>query len=323
MKRTPGEEILETAKKPTMTPTELLALRMVMNEKLTIARDGGQQKKVDTILKRIDTIDMMLDTILFDDLEATLPTLKIDIDMFTPAEIKAIIPGWDASRALMPGQTTIDFEVVEEVVKLITEDEPKPGVRVAVEGEDIVTQLSDILKKNFVSEIPKAVERYREITGCKDPDGVVWVKISKLLSDNRLIPIWHGSVRNVLLEKGSVPAFWNVKKHLKGWSDLDIAIVVNNAAMAGLETVAASKYESTRYALDAQLESAPLAIKALAVDHEIIDIIRQYLGLPLGKKVPNGDLIKSLTTITDFCAPSKRADIVKRPKYVEMGYPQD
>jgi len=306
---------------PTMTPTELLGLRVVLKDKLYECVHSGQATKALSIRKRIDVIDIMLDSILMNDMETVMPTIRIDLNMFTLAEIKVLLPNFDASKALMPGQTEMDFEVAEVVEEAPEEKPANPSPEITDEST-MVEQLNEILKKDFVAQIPVAVDLFRKLTNSTDPDGVAWIKVSKLLKGvHKNLPLWYGRLRENLIDEGPIKAFYQVQKHLPTWSDIDIAILLHNALEEAMDTVATGKYESTRMSIDMILEKGPSDVKAYAEIDRNVDIIKSILGIPVGKKIEEDKLMKHLTSILNMCSPTKRAKILERKPYVEKGYP--
>lgn len=324
MKNTPAEEVIAAPKNPVMTPTELMELRKVLKEKHSIAVHAGHVKKAIATLKRVDIIDMMLDSILMSDIETVMPVLRIDLNMFTVKEIQTLLPNFDASKALMSGESTmeIDFQMAEDIVKSeVVEDEPTPGVQAPAAEDDIVEKLLEIMKRDFIAQIPAAIGAFREATKSTKPDGLLWLEVAKLLEGkHRHIPIWNSRLRHTLIEDGVVSAFCQVKKHLKDWRDIDVAILLQNAVESSLTDVAQAKYAETEMRIKNALENGPSLVKFYAEKPLTVDLVKAYLGIPFEKKAQANDLMKAITTITSFCAPSKRAAISKRKEYVEMGY---
>jgi hypothetical protein len=324
MKTTPTEEVKSERKQPIMTPTELMGVRAIYKEKLTEAVKLGYATKAVALHKRIDSIDIMLDSLLMGDMEAAMPTIRIDLNMFTMQELKKLMPGFDPTKVLMSGENTIDFGVVEDVEsEEVVEEQHTPVTEEETAEIGIVEQLNEVLKKNFVAQIPEAIKLFRQITGNTDPDGIAWIKVSNLLKGvNRLLPLWYNRLRHNLLEDGSIKAFWQVKKNLKTWTDMDIAILLKNALDESIESIEdVNTLLTTRDKVCHILHQGPVRIKELAESQDNIDLIKSMLGIPATGKVKGDDVMKCVTLITNLCSPEKRAEILKRKPYVEKGYP--
>ena len=286
-----------------MNISEMLKYREILEKKRDESRVSGRQPMLSATLKRIDLIDMMLDAALLNTLgEAQSYLLRtVDTNMFDVIALQGVI-GPIRFKSL-PSQGMLNFEVVEEVT-----EESK--------HESIKSELKEILKRNFVQNIPAAVDKYRELTGSKSPNSKVWIEVKEMLPENNLIGGWDRILCKNVIEKGGVYTFCQVKKHLQDWDDVDIAILLNDAVVkAASQQESEKKMEAYKHRAMGVLELGPNNIKDFLEDQITISAVKGFEGVQDIKTVK-----RRVHQITNVLAPSKRAEILKRREYVEKGY---
>lgn len=285
-----------------MSISEMFKYREILEKKRDDARMSGRQEQLTSTLMRIDFIDMMLDAALMATIGEAQPFLLkvIDSSMFDASALKTIM---EPSRLkALPVQGSLNFEIVEEA-------------HVVNQDEELKNAMKEILRRNFVQEIPRAVEKYRELTGSKEPDAKVWIKIKEMMTDNSLIGGWDRILCNNVIEKGSIFTFCQVKKHMKNWKDIDIAILINDAVEKACRQQASEKEAKEKLERSmGVLELSPQNAK---------DYIEDGLSVPVligCEGIDSKMAARRIHQIANILSPSKRSEIIKRKEYVERGY---
>lgn len=289
-----------------MTISDMLKYRDILQEKADYARNTGKQSMLDAVLKRIDAIMVFIDAAFMMTINEKMPSLMqfVDIKMFDHDALKAVLP--QNKYKALPIQGVINFSIVDEAQS-------------TTEGMTPLTlkgAMQEILKRNFVEEIPKAVKTYRQMTNSKEPDSIVWIKIKELLSDNRLILGWDRVIASKLVKEGPIPAFYAIKKHLKDWSDIDISIMIDDATQKAVLQVKDKDeaHELNKNTFNA-LEGFKDNIREYLKDDDVLKTIKSYTGIDDKTRIG-----QHLASMSDFLVPSKRAKILTRKEYIEKGY---
>ena len=287
-----------------MSISDMLKYRDILQEKANAARAEGKTTLLKAVLQRIDAIMVVIDAAFLFTIKEEAPKLVkfIDVKMFDQDALRLVLPRM-AQKAL-PLQGVIKFEVAEEV------EEAKES------PETLKGKLEKILERNFVSKIPEAVKVYREQTSSKEPDSIIWIKIKEMLKDKRLIAGWDRAITGKLVNNGPVAAFYSIKKHLGEWSDMDIAILMNDAA------------NRTAASIPNENESKKMNNRTFTIMDKFSDNIRDYLNDPLTVEIIKGyakvdsktQIGQHLANLGQYIVPSKRAKILTRKEYVEKGY---
>lgn len=287
-----------------MSISDMLKYRDILQEKANIARAEGKTTILRAVLQRIDAIMVVIDAAFVFTITEEAPKLVqfIDVKMFDPDVLKLVLPGM--SQKQLPLQGVIKFELEEEV----TEHESS---EITLKGK-----LHKILERNFVANIPEAISKYRELTGSKEPDSIVWIKIKEILSDKKLIAGWDRAITGKLVNNGPIAAFYSIKKHLKDWSDMDIAIAMNDAAKRTASLIP-NENESEKLGIRTStiLDKFPENIREYLLDPTTVELIKTYAKID--DKTRMG---QHLSQLGQYIAPSKRAKILTRKEYVEKGY---
>ena len=249
-------------------------------------------------MMRMDQIDMLIDIAFQSTVMSHQPFLAkmIDINMFDRDALKSIL---EPARLLgLPTQGYLNFQAVEDVV----DQQP--------DENKLTSELIEMLKRNFTSRINDAVSRYREVTGTKEPDAKVWIKIKDLVANNTLVRNWDKVICNKVIEEGPVTGFFMAKKHLPNWSDIDLAILIDNAVMRATEDSV-----ERRKRVIGIMEAAPKDVPLYLQSASTVGAIEAYEKLK-GKK----EIGQRIAIITKMIAPSKRAELLSKKEYVEKGY---
>lgn len=281
-----------------MSIGEMLKYREILSEKADKARQSGNQRMLNPTMMRMDQIDMLIDIAFQSTVMSHQPFLAkmIDINMFDRDALKSIL---EPARLLgLPTQGYLNFQAVEDVV----DQQP--------DENKLTSELIEMLKRNFTSRINDAVSRYREVTGTKEPDAKVWIKIKDLVANNTLVRNWDKVICNKVIEEGPVTGFFMAKKHLPNWSDIDLAILIDNAVMRATEDSV-----ERRKRVIGIMEAAPKDVPLYLQSASTVGAIEAYEKLK-GKK----EIGQRIAIITKMIAPSKRAELLSKKEYVEKGY---
>ena len=287
-----------------MSISDMLKYRDILQEKAEVARAQGKTTILNAVLQRIDAIMVVIDAAFMYTITENAPKLVkfIDVKMFDPEALKLVLPGM---RKDLPMQGTIQFEVVEE---LSNGGESTPS---SLKG-----QLQAIVERNFVSKIPQAIAKYRELTGSKEPDSIAWIKIKEILDDKRIIAGWDSYITGKLVNQGPIAAFYAIKKHLNDWSDMDISILMNDAAKRTAGRIPneedSKKLNNRTFGI---MDKFPANIRDYLNDPTTVDVIKTYAKIDDRTRMG-----QHLAQLSQVIAPSKRAAILTRKEYVEKGY---
>lgn len=285
-----------------MSISEMFKYREILEKKRDEARLAGRSQQLTSTLMRIDFIDMMLDAALMATIGEAQPFLLkvIDSSMFDTSALGLIVE--PKRLKALPIQGSLNFEIVDEN-------------NVEVANEELKNAMKEILRKNFVQEIPRAVEKYRELTGSKKPNSKIWIEIKDLLYENSLISGWDRVLCNSIAEKGSIYAFCQVKKHMKNWEDIDIAILINDAVEKACKKRNEDKEIKSKFERSISvLELSPNNIKDYINDGISLSILSNCEG------VDQNFAKKRISQIANIVSPSRREQVIKRKEYVEKGY---
>lgn len=281
-----------------MSIGEMLKYREILSEKADKARQSGNTRMLNPTLMRMDQIDMLIDIAFQSTVMSHQPFLAkmIDINMFDRDALKSIL---EPARLLgLPTQGCLNFQAVEDVV----DQQP--------DENRLTSELVEMLKRNFTGRINDAVSRYREVTGTKEPDAKVWIKIKDLVASNTLVRNWDKVICNKVIEEGPVTGFFMAKKHLPNWSDVDLALLIDNAVMRATEDSVERREKALKI-----MEDAPGYISLYMRDKEALGAIEAYEKLHDPTEVG-----QRMSAITRMIAPSKRARLLSKKEYVEKGY---
>jgi hypothetical protein len=287
-----------------MSISDMLKYREILAQKVEAARNSGNQKMLSAILKRIDAIDILIDAAFMHTAKEAMPQIAtlIDVNMLDREALTFVLGPNKSGLIPQHGMLRLKFD-----------DETE---EVSHEPTTLKEEMAEILRKNFVGRIPDAVKRYRELTGCNQPDSIVWMKIKDILSDKPLIAGWDRSITAKLINNGPVVAFYSIKKHLTDWSDMDIAIVMNDAAKRTSKSIPEEKKSKE---MDTRtfgiLDKFPQGIRDYLADEQTIDAIKTYAGLKEKSQIG-----RHMAELAKIVAPSTRAKILTRKEYIEKGY---
>lgn len=286
-----------------MSTSDMLKYHEILQKKAEVARKTGKQTMLDAVLKRIDAIEIIIDAAFMYTMKESAPQIAqlIDVKMIDIDALKFVL---GPSKILaLPMQGEINFNVVEE--------EETFSNTATLKGS-----LEQILSRNFTSRIPEAIAKYRELTGSKEPDAVVWIKIKESLDDHRLIPGWDRSITHKLINNGPIVAFHAIKKHVPDWSDLDVCIALDDATQRTVKRIPEKKEsEKMNNRTFSIMNSFPKNIREYLDDEPTAQVIKSYIGLE--DKTRMGQY---MATLANVIAPSTRAKILTRKEYVEKGY---
>lgn len=280
--------------------------RDVLQEKANAARNEGKTSLLNAILKRIDAIMVIIDAAFMYTVNKEAPTLVqfIDAKMFDPDALRIVLPQY--KNLQLPQQGKINFSIVEEVVE-------DSGTQMPL---GLKEQMQKILERNFVSKIPEAVAKYKELTNSNEPDSIVWIKIKDMLEDKRLIVGWDRAITGKLINRGPIEAFYSIKKHLKDWSDMDICIVLEDATKRTAKHIPVeTESEKILNRSFGIMEKFQSNIRDFLNDQPTLEAIKQYAGIE--DKTKAG---QHMAQLAQFLVPSKRAKILTRKEYIEKGY---
>lgn len=265
----------------------------ILREDEAAARKSGNQRKLDAVHLRIDSIKIMLDTALFNTVEEQAPYLKINTDMFDMKALSKVLPGLNMSN--LPRELEIDFS--DSVV--------------VVENKDPKSFLAEMLSTNFVKKIQEAVDGYLQVTGKEMMPADAWIEIKSLLQDHPLIPRWDLHIANTFEEKGPLAAFAQIKKNLPTWGTGEISRVMEDAVR---RTIINPKTPFSKAKYLEELIANPFPRANLLAWAGNVDCLT-----PVADYVRIGDA----NLITAMMDPHKRGKIeggLGRKPYVEKGY---
>ncbi len=287
-----------------MSISDMLKYHDILAQKVEVARKSGKQKMLSAVLARIDAIEILIDAAFMYTAKEAMPQIAtlIDVNMLDRDALSFILGPSKAGLIPQHGMLTLKFD--DEV----EEANHEPAT--------LKEEMAEILRKNFVGRIPDAVKRYRELTGCKEPDSIIWMKIKDILSDKPLIAGWDRSITAKLINNGPVVAFYAIKKHLSNWSDIDVAIIMNDAAKRTSKSIPEEKKSKE---MDTRtfkiLDKFPEGIRDYLADEQTIETIKTYVGLEEKSQIG-----RHMAELAKIVAPSTRAKILTRKEYIEKGY---
>jgi hypothetical protein len=277
----------------------------ILQDDAATARERGQQKKLDAVLLRMDSIKVMLDTALFNTFEEQAPALKINMDMFDMKALAKVLPG--VNLKALPQTIEIDFR-----------DSDSEEVQVLSES-DLVNKLNELLSSSFVSKIQPAVDLYLKETGKEIMPADAWIQVKDLLKEHRLIPRWDLFIAGTLEKDGPLAAYAQIKKNLPHWGDGEIARILEDAVK---RTCVHPKTALSQARELQEIISNPFPrakIKAWASAPNAIEVISKYVRPGAGQSVAASEA----SMIIAMMDPHKRDKIesgVGRKPYVEKGY---
>ena len=288
-----------------MSVTDMLKYHDMLSVKAEEARKSGRQNVLDSVLKRMDAIWVMIDAAFLYTTKEAMPQIAqlIDVKLFDFDLLKLVLG--PAKFKNLPVQGKINFEVVEE-----TQETSR------VPRTNLAESLAEILKRNFVEQIPLAIRKYREVTGSKEPDSIAWINIRNTLGDVKMMNNWDRVITNKLISAGPVVAFQSVKKHLMNWSDMDIAILIDDATQRAAKLVPTEEEKQTLNNRTFNvLDSFRKSVRDYVNDDVSVSALKSLE--PIEDKTRVG---QRMSEIAKYLSPSTRVQMLARKEYIEKGY---
>ncbi len=282
-----------------MNMDHMFKYREILVAKSELARQCGNQRQLNALLKSITAIDVMLESALMATVDKCMPEIKFNLDMFDSTSLQFLMP--NVNIALLPKDTQV-------TLKFDSEDETLPN---GDEKASTVSIIEGLLKSNFTSNIETAVNLYIEKIDASASLAEAWLSIVALFPEREVFKVWHNYLTSIFRTQGPIVAFASAKKHLKQWDDLEVAKFIGKL----IEDRIATEPYSIANELQNAMNPTQAQIYGYIEDKKISSLIDKM----------NLENIKSkqefVHRVVAYCNPSKREQIEKRRKnYVEKGY---
>jgi hypothetical protein len=199
---------------------DILSYREILKERVANAAPGS--RSYNSLLRLMDTVDVVLDTAYFATLTGVAPEIAALTGVDFSKEILTLaMPGKDL-RSLGPDtQVKINYKNAEDV-----ESEP---VKPDLEEPEYVKAIRQLLSKSFTSNIQKAVDTYINEKGKDIFPADAWIAIKELLGYPRPMQMWDGHLAIEYRVNSPIAAFGAAKKHLPTWSEVEIGRICEDA----------------------------------------------------------------------------------------------
>ncbi len=281
-----------------MTVTEMLQFHDLLEKKLERTTASKQrlfiEQQIELVFGMLSGALFMTASVAMPQINRTLSAAKID------KELLSIVIGENRMLAfsnIVDKQTDIQFELVREIEEPCYETELKK-------------RIYPLVSRNFVKNIPNAVDLYRELTNSKLPVSKCWIEIKKMFPDNLHFSFWGKHLSSTIVEDGPIKTFIEVKKNLSGWSDMDIAIIIQDAIDSYTSSASKEKVEAIMDDIKHKY-----TVKEYLFGDKNVELLKELEGI--SDTTVTGRRIAQIFSVIN---PERRNDLLKRKEYVESGY---
>jgi hypothetical protein len=285
-----------------MTAKEMLEFHSLLEKRFLKARSS---KEKDFLEKQMDAVYLVLSAALqftignnVENIAKALAPSEIDKDLLS------LVVGPDRMRAITMGaQQVIEFTPVETINERVTKDNYKQYPE--------KKQLDFLMSHSFTKNIAEAVEIFNSMNKSALPNAKAWIAIREAYKNHEPFELWDRYIVNTLLNDGAPKAFLSIKKHLKSWSDMDVALIMNDS----INRRTPLEKEGRPMMVVDTLSKVSSMKNYYINDPKTISFISEVEGLSDRTAV-----CRRIDSIIKHCSPLKRNELLKRKDYEEKGY---
>ena len=285
-----------------MTPAEMLEFHSLLEKRHSKARTV---KEKDFLEKQMDAVYLVLSAALqftigsnVENIAKALMSSEIDKDLLS------LVVGPDRVKAIsMVAQQEIEFTTVETIEERVTKENYKQY--------PLKKQLDFLVSHSFTRNIAEAVDLFNEMNKSKLTNAKSWIAIRESYKNHEPFELWDKFITDSLVNYGAVRTFLSIKKHLKDWDDMDIAIIMNDAIERKLAKAPEGRVEQVRGILTDKYNTKKYWID----DAPTMECLGKIENISDHKAA-----CQRVDAIMKYCNPIKREVLLKRKEYAEKGY---